>query len=173
LKGKNSPAKRLALLGLLASLALIFSYVEVLLPFHLGIVGVKLGLANLVVVLTLYLWSDGPALMVNLVRILLAGLLFGSGVSLAYSLGGGLASFGVMALAKRRGGLGVLGVSVLGGVFHNMGQLSMAMLLLRTPKLLYYLPVLLLAGLITGLLIGIAARRLIWYVARLDRIGLK
>lgn len=158
---------------MLASLALIFSYVEVLIPFNFGIPGVKLGLANLVVLISLYLWSVRSSLLIDLVRILLAGLLFGSGLTLAYSLCGGMLSFAVMALARRSDRLGVLGVSVLGGVFHNIGQLAVAVFVMRTLKLSFYLPVLLIAGLATGLLIGVVSQRLILLLGRVGRSSLR
>lgn len=153
---------------MLTSLALIFSYVEVLIPFNIGIPGIKLGIANLVVLVALYLWSGRSALLVNLARILLAGLLFGTGMTLAYSLCGGLLSLAAMAAAKRWGGLGLVGVSVLGGVFHNVGQLAVAVLLLGNLRISYYLPVLLIAGMITGVVIGLVSQRIL---ALLDRIG--
>ena len=148
---------RLPLMGLLTALALIAGYVEVLIPIPLGIPGVKLGLANLVVVWALYQLRPREALLVNVVRIFLVGALFGNLSMTLYSLAGGLLSFAAMYLAKRCGG-SIWGVSVVGGVMHNVGQLLVAMLALETGKLIYYGPVLLLSGLVTGFLIGLVAQ---------------
>ena len=149
--------KRIALCGVLGALALVFGYIEHLLPLPIGIPGVKLGLANLITLLLLYLTDKRTACSVNLLRILVSGLLFGSAVSLAYSLAGGLLSFLVMALAMRSRRLGILGVSILGGLSHNIGQMAVAALLLTEARLLLYLPVLLLAGTLTGALLGLCA----------------
>ncbi|MBQ9227729.1 MAG: Gx transporter family protein [Eubacterium sp.] len=155
---KNSKAKKAALFGLLVALAFVLSYLESLLPFNLGVPGVKLGLANLVVVVALFTVGEKTALPVAVVRIVLAGLTFGNTYSLVYSLAGGLLSFAVMALVRRRSGLSVFGVSMLGGVTHNIGQIAVAAVLMGTYRIAYYLPVLLVAGLVTGLLIGLAAK---------------
>lgn len=154
---KENSAGVAALLGLLTAVSLIFGYVEAILPFNLGIPGVKLGLANLVVVISLYTLSTEKAFFIDMVRILLSGLLFGTLVSLAYSLAGGLLSFGAMVIAKKLRIFGISGVSVLGGVFHNIGQLLVAIAVLGEPLLGWYFPVLLLAGAAAGFLIGIAA----------------
>lgn len=147
--------QKIARLGLLTALALIASYIEWLIPIPIGIPGVKLGLANLVIVWALYSMSPVEALAVNGMRIFLAGFLFGSLSMILYSLAGALLSFGCMYLAKRSNLFGVVGVSVIGGITHNMGQLLVAMAALETGSLIYYGPVLLAAGVITGLLIGI------------------
>lgn len=152
---KTIETKKLAKMGLFTALAMIFGYVEALIPIPIGIPGVKLGLANVVVVFSLYTMDAKEAFFIDVGRILLIGFTFGNLSMLLYSLAGGILSFLVMALAKRTKRFSVYGVSVLGGVFHNIGQLVMAMAVLETVSLVYYGPVLLLAGLITGLLIGI------------------
>lgn len=164
---KNSKAKNAALFGLMVALAFVFSYLESLLPFSIGIPGVKLGLANLVVVVVLYVSGVKTAMPIALIRIVLAGLTFGNTYSLAYSLAGGLLSFAVMALCKRTK-LSVLGVSMLGGVSHNIGQIAVAAVLMGTYRIAYYLPVLLVAGMVTGLLLGIAARLIISRLEKVD-----
>lgn len=155
---KGSKTERIAGLGLLTSLALIASYIELLIPIPIGIPGIKLGLANMVTVWALYTLGPLEALAVNGMRILLAGFLFGSLSMILYSLAGAALSFLCMYLAKKSGMFSVTGVSMIGGVTHNIGQLLVAMRVLETGSLLYYGPVLLAAGLITGLLIGIIAR---------------
>lgn len=146
--------RKTALYGLLVALAFIFSYLESLLPLTLGIPGIKLGLANLVVVVTLYCLGARAGLAVALLRILLAGLTFGSLTTMLYSLAGGLLSYGVMLLCRRCRHLSVIGVSMAGGVSHNIGQIIVAAAVTATPQVVWYLPVLILAGLATGALIG-------------------
>lgn len=140
--------------GVFTALALLFSYIESLIPFHIGIPGVKLGLANLIIVLALYKTDYKQAYLLSVTRVILAGFLFGNMFSILYSLAGGILSLSMMIFAKRKEGLSVIGVSVVGGVFHNVGQILMAMLVTESWKLLYYLPVLLIFGIITGVVIG-------------------
>lgn len=158
-----------AVFGVFTALALIFSYVELLIPVNFGIPGAKLGLVNLVIVIVLYKTDWKEALLLSVVRIILAGFLFGNLFGILYSLAGGILSLAVMALLKRTGAFSVIGVSMAGGVSHNVGQLIMAMLVVETYAVGYYLPVLLIAGLITGTVIGIAGREML---KRLDRVVL-
>lgn len=152
---------RVAVFGVFTALALIFSYVELLIPINFGIPGAKLGLANLVIIIVLYKTDWKEALLLSVVRIVLAGFLFGNLFGILYSLAGGILSLAVMALLKRAGAFSIIGVSMAGGVSHNVGQLIMAMLVVETYAVGYYLPVLLIAGLITGTLIGIAGREML------------
>ena len=146
---------RVAYFGVFTALALIFSYVETLIPLQFGIPGVKLGLANLIIVIALYKLKLREAYVLSVVRVILAGFLFGNYFSIIYSLAGGLLSLTVMAYLKHRGDFSVIGVSIAGGVFHNVGQLVVAMAVVETFHVAYYMPVLLVAGLVTGFLIGI------------------
>ena len=148
---------RVAYFGVFTALALIFSYIETLIPVNFGIYGVKLGLANLIIVVALYKIGIGEAFLLSVVRVVLSGFLFGNYFSIIYSLAGGMLSLAVMSLLKRSGGFSVMGVSIAGGVFHNIGQLIVAMLVVETFSVIYYVPVLLTAGMLTGLVIGIAA----------------
>ena len=150
----SGPAKAAAC-GVLTALALIFSYIEFLIPLPIAIPGIKLGLANIVVLVCLYLLGEKYAFFINCTRIALAALLFGSLFSALYALAGGLVSFAAMALLKRTGWFSVCGVSMAGGVFHNMGQLAVAAFLVDSAQVFYYFPVLLLSGMATGILIGI------------------
>lgn len=143
------------------ALALICSYVESLIPFYFGVPGVKLGLTNIVVVLLLYTIGAKEAFGISVMRILLAGFLFGNPFSILYSLSGGLLSFLVMYLLKKTEKLKVITVSVAGGLMHNMGQLLVAALVVENYHVLYYLPVLLIAGFVTGFLIGILSQEII------------
>lgn len=157
-KPKMSSAKRVATTAVMVALAMIFSYVEALIPINFGIPGIKLGLANLVVVFALYALSWPQAALISLVRILLSALLFGNLSSMLYSLAGGILSFIVMALLKKVKGFSIIGVSIAGGVCHDVGQILMAWFMLGSFKIVYYLPVLVIAGAITGLIIGILAK---------------
>ena len=150
-------SKRMAMLGIMTAFALILSYVESLIPFFPGIPGIKLGLANLIVVLLLYQYSWHEALLVSAVRILVSGFLFGNLMSILFSLAGASLSLLCMALLKKIPGFSVLGVSIAGGCTHNIGQFRVAMFVVRTGGLFYYLPALLISGLVTGFLIGFAA----------------
>lgn len=159
---------RVALFGVFVALALIFSYVESLIPFHIGIPGVKLGLANLIIVIALYKMSLKEAYLLSVTRIVLAGFIFGNLFSILYSLAGGLLSLSAMALLKKMDGFSIIGVSIAGGVMHNVGQLIIAMLVVETFSVIYYVPVLLIAGLITGLVIGIAANEMLKRLVNID-----
>lgn len=154
---KKSKATRVAYTGMLVALAFVLSYVEALIPISLGVPGVKMGLANLVVMVALYTLGAGQAFVLSMVRIVLVGFTFGSMASMMYSLAGGLLSFVVMAIAKRLDLFSQKGVSILGGVFHNIGQILMAMAVVENGKLIYYLPVLLISGVLAGIAIGIVA----------------
>lgn len=160
--------KRTVELGFLLAVALILSYVESLIPFTFGIPGIKLGLPNLIVLLLLYsarMPAKGAreALLVNGLRIVLSGFLFGSMYSILYALAGALFSFTVMVIARRCRCFSMVGVSVLGGVFHNIGQTVVAMFVVDTFAVLYYLPVLLVAGVVTGAVLGIAGMEVLPY----------
>ena len=139
------------------ALALVFGYVEHLIPFSVGIYGIKLGLANLATVTVLYLFGGPLAIGVNFIRIILSSVLFGNVFSLAYSLCGGMLSALVMIALRRTGKLGATGVSVCGGITHNIAQLAVAILLVDNLKIAFYLPVLLGAGALTGFIIGAVA----------------
>ena len=147
---------KVAQYGLLIALALALSWLESLLP-PLGVPGVKLGLPNLVIVFALYRLGLRDAWCLSVVRVLLASALFGSGVSLAYSAAGAVLSLTVMGLLKKTGKFSPVGVSVAGGVAHNAGQILVAMALLETTRLAWYLPVLWVSGIVAGVLIGIAS----------------
>jgi len=148
-------AKKTAFYGLFLALALVAGYVERLLPINLGIPGVKLGLANAVTMVLLYTVGIRAAAGISVIRILLTGMLFGNGFAMVYSGAGAVCSLGIMLLLKRTNKFSCVGISVAGGVFHNLGQIIVAALVLETQALLYYLPVLILSGLAAGIIIGI------------------
>jgi len=153
--------RKIAYYGLLVALAFIFSYVESLFPINLGIPGVKLGLANLVVIVSLYLFGIREAAVISFIRIVLSGITFGSPAAMVYSLAGGVLSLLIMVIVKKTNKFSTMGVSVAGGVFHNVGQIIVAMIVLETQSLIYYLPVLIISGLVAGVVIGILAAEII------------
>ena len=152
--------------AMLVALAMIFSYVESLIPINFGIPGMKLGVANLVTVTGMYFLEFPEVFLVVVMRILLTGFLFGNGMSIVYSLAGGILSFLVMALMKRLKGFSVAGVSIAGGVSHNIGQIIVASVVVENLKLIYYLPALLIAGTVTGFVMGMISKKLLPIVKR-------
>ena len=152
---KKSSAQKVALYGVLIALAMVLSYVEMLIPLPVGIPGVKPGLANLVVFLALYTMTAREALLISMVRILLVSITFGNGSAFLYSMAGGILSFLVMCIFQKKDFLLPAGVSIAGGIAHNVGQLLMASVILENGAVFTYLPVLLAAGCITGGIIGI------------------
>ena len=158
----DSRARRTALTALMVSLALIFSYIEFLIPFTPAIPGIKLGIANLVIIVALYYLGPRYALTVNIVRVLIAGLLFSGVFGAAYSMAGALLSFLVMVLLKKTGL-----VSIAGGVAHNLGQILVASFLVSNLKMFAYFPVLIFSGVASGAAIGIIS----WLILqRLPRV---
>ena len=139
----------------MAALAIIFGYVEMLLPVFFVVPGMKLGLANLVTVFVLYRYRAKEAAVISLIRIEVIGFLFANLFSILYSLAGAALSLLCMTAARRFSGLSIVGVSILGGVTHNLGQLIVAALVVENGNVFYYFPALLISGLVTGALIGI------------------
>lgn len=149
--------RRLALSAMLAALALIFSYVEALIPLPVPVPGIKLGIANLVIVMAVYKLGFRYAFTINCVRIVIAGLLFSGVFGMIYSFAGGILSLLVMDLLRRTGWFSMVGVSMAGGVVHNLGQLITASLLVESVRMMSYFSILLFSGLISGILIGVLA----------------
>lgn len=160
--------KSVAHCGTLTALAMIFGYVEALIPFGFGIPGVKLGLANIVIVLALYILPACQVFAIQLMRIVLVSFLFGNLSMMLYSLAGGMLSLVVMLLLNRRDVFSITGVSIAGGVSHNIGQLIVAALVVQNLKIMFFFPIMIMAGLITGCLIGVLACRIKPVLDRLD-----
>lgn len=155
-------SKTVAFVGLCTALALILAYVEILIqPLFPSLPGIKMGLPNVMIVFLLYRRGGGTAIVVSLVRILLVSILFGNVMALWYSLAGAVLSLGVMILLRRLNWLSPVGVSVAGGVTHNVGQILTAMLLLDTVELGYYLVVLTVTGTVAGVLVGLCGALLV------------
>lgn len=151
--------RKTVMMGFLLALSLILSYIESLVPLAIGIPGIKLGLPNLVVVLLLYSYGGREALIVNLLRIVLSGFLFGNLFAILYAFSGAAFSFTVMFLLKKSRRFTMIGTSIGGGVFHNIGQIVTAMFVVETFAPVFYLPFLLIAGVVTGFLIGLIGSR--------------
>ena len=154
---RRDRTSKLTIAALMAALALIFSYIEVLIPFNFGIPGIKLGIANLVIIVALYYLGTRYALLINVIRILIGGLLFSGVFGMLYSMAGALLSMLVMVLVKKCGLFSVTGVSMAGGVVHNLGQLLVAAFLVSNLKIFVYFPVLVISGVVSGAVIGILA----------------
>ena len=146
--------KKLTTLAITVTLAMVLSFIESQIPPLVAIPGVKVGLANVAVIFALYRFGWREAVVVSALRVLLLGLLFGSFVSLLYSVAGAALSMTVMLLVRRIPSFSEVGVSVLGGVSHNIGQIVMASILLETNVVIYYLPMLFLSGTLAGIAVG-------------------
>lgn len=148
-------------MGMLIALAMVLSFIESQIPAFIAVPGMKLGLANIAVVFALYSLGFREALGISLIRVLLSAILFGSAVSGLYSAAGAILSLIGMALLKKTGFFGTVGVSVSGAVLHNLGQIGIACFILRTQALVYYLPFLILSAVVAGIVIGIIAAVLV------------
>ncbi len=151
----SSRVWKTACFGLLTALAFVFSYLESLISLNIGIPGIKIGLANLVVVAALYLFPVKYAFFIAVIRIILSGLTFGGISAMLFSLAGGIFSFAVMAVLKKTNRFSVTGVSAAGGIAHNAGQIIAAAFVMKTAQIIYYIPVLVISGTAAGFLIGI------------------
>ena len=152
--------------GLLAAVALIFGYVEALFPLPLPVPGIKLGLGNIVVLFTLAGFGWRAGLAIALVKVVVSALLFGNPMVLMYSAGGAALSFAAMWVALHWSRLSIVGVSMVGGVFHMVGQLAVVAFTFSPYVALVYLPVLMISGLVTGLLTGYVCRLVIRTTAK-------
>ena len=153
--------KNIALLGLCAALAMILSYLESLIPLSFAVPGIKLGLANIAIIFVLYKLGAKEAILVSLIRIVWMAILFGNAVTLAYSVAGAILSLTAMILLKRSERFSTIGVSVVGGILHNTGQILVAMLIMDTAQIIYYLPILCISGIAAGAAVGIVSAILI------------
>ena len=157
--------KKLAFLGLCTAVTLILAYVEALLPpLWSAVPGIKMGLPNIMILFMLYRFSLKEAAAVSAVRLFAVALLFGNVMTLAYSAAGAALSLGVMALLKKTDRFSPVGVSLIGGVFHNLGQVLVAMLVLETAQIGYYMIILTLTGTVAGILVGLAGALVLKYM---------
>ena len=155
-KNTRTRIKRIAWIGFSSALAILLSYVEFLLPpLFVAIPGIKLGLPNVIILFVLYSIDLKHAAMVSFVRLFISAMLFGNTVTLAYSVAGAILSLTFMAILKRTKLFSTVGVSVAGGVTHNLGQILVAMILLDTPKIAFYMIALAISGTVSGILVGL------------------
>ena len=153
--------KKITTLALTVSLALIFSFIESRIPAFVAIPGIKVGLANIAVIFTLYKLGVKEAICVSILRVFLVSILFGSPVSLIYSISGAVLSLTVMIILKKLTPLSEVTVSVSGGIMHNVGQIIAASFMLATNVVIYYLPFLILSGTLAGIAVGTVSALLI------------
>ena len=164
--------RKTAWFGVFLALALILSYIESMLPVIYGIPGIKPGLANSMTLVMLYLAGPLEALLLSVTRIVLSGLMFSGLFTILYSLAGGLFSFLIMVLMKKSGLFSIVGISMAGGIAHNFAQLAVAVLLIENRNLMYYLPVLVVSGIVTGALIGVISREVFRRLPKEEQRGL-
>ncbi|NLK75128.1 MAG: Gx transporter family protein [Clostridiales bacterium] len=147
--------KKIAIFSILVALAFILSYIEVSIPNPFPIPGIKLGLANLVVITAFYTLGNREALIISLVRIVLVGFTFGNMSMMIYSMAGGLLSWLIMFICKKFNIFSIVGISVVGGLAHNIGQVAVAVIMVENMNIIYILPILLISGVAAGTIIGI------------------
>ena len=159
---RNKRAQQVALSGLLTSLMLVFGLVERQFPLTAAIPGVKLGLANSVLLYSLYMLGIKQSFILMLLKALMSWLIYTNMSAMFYSLGGGFLSLVVMILLFKMKDVSIIGVSALGAVFFNVGQILVAVVMLNTPQLIVtYLPILMISGVVTGVLTGVVAKMVI------------
>ncbi len=167
---RDDKITKIAIVGVISAFAIILGYVESLISLGFFIPGVKLGLANLAIVTVMYIYGNKEAFTVNFIRILISGLLFTNIFSILFSLAGAVISFAVMAILKKTDKFSVMGVSIAGGVSHNVGQIIIAAFVVETYSVIYYVPVLMVSGIVTGMIIGVVSGILIKYLKNIMRI---
>lgn len=150
--------KSLPTLAVFLTFALVCSYIESLIPMPFGVPGMKLGLTNVVIILLLYLFGPLDAIIVSILRVVLIGFMFGNVYSMCYSLAGAVISFIFMYILYRFTKFNMIAVSVVGGFLHNSAQLIVAIFFFDSGYLIYYLPALLITGVVTGAIIGVIAQ---------------
>ncbi|MBQ7327324.1 MAG: Gx transporter family protein [Clostridia bacterium] len=158
---KQLDTKRLVTLSALIAVAMILSYIESMIPAFVAVPGVKVGLSNIATVFALYALGWPYAIIVSVIRVLLSALLFGNAVSLIYSLSGAALALLSMILLKKLDKLSSVGISVVGGVCHNIGQVIAACLVMETAAISFYIIPLTISGTIAGIVIGLVAGNLV------------
>ena len=153
--------KKIATSALMIALAMILSFVESQIPSFFPIPGIKLGLANIAVIFALYRLSIKDAIVVSLIRVVVVSTLFGTSLTLAYSLSGAVLSLLIMVLLKKSDRFSIVGVSVAGGISHNIGQIIIAIILMHNSVISYYLPFLIISGIVTGVVIGLVSAKIV------------
>ena len=157
-------SKKIAYCGLLTTVALLLSYVERMIAIPMIVPGMKLGLANITVLIALYLFDNKTAFCISILRILISGILFTGFASFLYSAAGALLSFIIMSFCKKRNVFSVIAISILGGISHNIGQIFIACIVVENIKLFYYMPFLMILGIATGFITGAIGNKTIHYI---------
>ena len=165
-KNNRFNVQRTALCGLLTAMMLVLGFIESLIPVAAGVPGIKLGLSNGVLMFALYMLDMPTAFVLMVVKVVLSGLMFGGVSAMLYAMAGGVLSMLTMMLLKKLN-FHILVVSMFGAVMHNVGQVLMAILIVHTPQLIYYMAILMLVGLGTGAVTGIAASTTIKHIKKL------
>ena len=165
----SNRTKKITMCGLMTALAMIFSYIESLIPIPVPIPGIKLGIANMAVIVVMFTIGYSEAVLVDILRVVLTSMMFGNFNSFLFSISGAVLSIVVMGILKKTDKFSEVGISVAGGVMHNAGQIIAAVFIMETSAIAYYLPVLMISGIITGIVIGIVAALIIRRVEKLTR----
>lgn len=160
--------KRITYTGMFVAIAMVFSYLESMIPVNIAIPGIKLGFANMVTIVVMYRLRIADAWIVSLVRVVLSSLLFGNMAIMIYSMAGAVLSLLVMSICRKKDLFGLLGTSILGGVSHNAGQIVMAAFLMKSGNIMLYIPVLCISGTIAGVCIGLAGAVLVRKLPAID-----
>ena len=146
--------RKMTRIAMLLTLGLALSYFESLIPFNFSVPGIKLGLANMVTMFVLYRYETKDAVLIMFLRVLISGFMFSGLNTIIFGIFGGIFCITVMKVIKRFDFFSVVGVSILGAVFHNIGQLAAAFIIMQNTNIIYYLPYLLISGIVSGFFIG-------------------
>lgn len=158
--------KKIAIIAIFITLALVLSYVDSLIPLAIMVPGIKIGLANIVIILSLYMIGEKETILISTIRVILSSLLFGTMLTFAYSIAGAILSFIIMVILKKKTTLAMMTISIIGAVSHNIGQIIMAVIIMSTKEIIYYLPILMITGVISGTIIGILSSLLIQFTKK-------
>ncbi len=170
-KISNGPAaKKVAYIGILSALAIIMGYLEAIIPFNIGLPGIKLGICNIVILVALYRLGLSEAFIVSIIRVVVIALLFGNAMSILYSAAGAVLSLLIMWFLKKSNRFGIIGVSGAGGTVHGMAQVAIAYLMTNAFPIMWYMPILMIAGLVTGIVIGAASYIIMTRIPKLQEI---
>ena len=165
---KRFNVQRVALCGLLTAMMLVLGFIESLIPVAAGVPGIKLGLSNGVLMFALYMLDAPTTFVLMIVKVVLSGLMFGGVSAMMYAMTGGILSVLTMILLKRFG-IHIIVVSMFGAVMHNVGQVTMSILVLQQPRLIYYMAILMIVGLGTGVVTGVAASTTLKHIKKLRK----
>lgn len=160
-------SKHVAFLGLMVALGLLFGYVESMFVIPIRVPGIRIGFSNIITVVTLYLMGPVSSFIVSITRVILSGVLFGNGISIIYALTGATVSYAGMFAVYKINRFSAVGVSVVGGVLHNVGQIIVAMIITESVNVIYYIPVLIVVGTLAGCVVGVVSDILIKRLAQL------